>query len=88
MILSRKQRERLLTLACMVAVEAPAKFSRYGHSAYITRETVNEIRVILTAAGFDWRAAIQRRRLIEVERRDLAARVRLGGTGGTPGNTL
>lgn len=69
MILNRKQRERLLTLACMVAVEAPAKFSRFGTFAYITRDTVNEIRTILTAAGFDWRDAIKRRKAIENERR-------------------
>lgn len=79
MILSRKQRERLLMLACMVAVEAPAKFSRYGHSAYISRETVNEIRAILTAAGFDWRYAIKRRRQIEQERRQRDNQARLKG---------
>lgn len=80
MILNRKQRERLLTLACMVAVEAPAKFSRYGHSAYIPRETVNEIRAILTAAGFDWRDAIKCRRQIEQERRQRDNQARLKGS--------
>lgn len=82
MILHRKQRERLLTLACMVAVEAPAKFSRYGHSACISRETVNEIRAILTAAGFDWRDAIRRRKLIEDERRKMASAARLAASRG------
>jgi hypothetical protein len=77
MILNRKQRERLLTLACMVAVEAPARFSRYGSHAYITRDTVNEIRAILTAAGFDWRDAIRRRQQIEQERRRRDHQVRL-----------
>jgi len=78
MILTRKQRERLLMLACMVAVEAPERFSRYGNSAYISRDTVNEIRSILTAAGFDWRDAIRRRKVIERERAKLAAQARLG----------
>ena len=85
MILNRKQRERLLTLACMVAVEAPEKFSRFGHYAYITRETVNEIRAILTAAGFDWRDTIKRRKQIERERAKLAAQARLAArSGGKP----
>jgi len=80
MILNRKQRERLLTLACMVAVEAPARFSLYGSHACITRNTVNEIRAILTAAGFDWRDAIKRRQQIEQEqrRRDNQVRLRRG----------
>lgn len=78
MILNRKQRERLLTLACIVAVEAPERFSRFGNSAYISRDTVNEIRSILTAAGFDWRDAIRRRKVIEQERAKRAAEARLG----------
>jgi hypothetical protein len=42
-------------LALVVAVAAPAKWSKYGHAAYIPRAHVDKIRAELERLGVDWR---------------------------------
>jgi hypothetical protein len=66
---------RLAWLAALVAVEAPARVSSYANAARIPWYLVTEIREELAAVGFDWkRAAIERKRITDQQRRAAVAR--------------
>ena len=60
---------KLEMLACMVAIEAPEKWSGYGHTTYVARHLVNEIRDEMTARGIDWRANLKEERRLRAERK-------------------
>lgn len=47
---------RVATLACEVAMEAPAKQNKFSRAAYIPWDLVTRIRAELEAGGVEWRA--------------------------------
>lgn len=46
---------QLAALAMMIALEAPARFSKVGYTTVVNRATVAKIREVLDAMGVDWK---------------------------------
>lgn len=46
---------QLAALATMIAMEAPARFSKVGYTCTVNRATVTMIRNVLDAMGVDWK---------------------------------
>lgn len=58
-------RERLVTLAGMVALEAPQVRNKYVHDARVPWAIIEEIRETMIAAGINYTAA--RERFVEIK---------------------
>lgn len=58
--LARERVVKLVTLATVVALQAPAKQAKYSVEARIPWATIDEIRAALKAAGVDYDAARRR----------------------------
>lgn len=48
-------KRELVNLAMMIALEAPARFSKYGHTTTVNRATVIRIRTVLEGMSVDWK---------------------------------
>jgi hypothetical protein len=69
--------EALAYIAALIAVEAPVQANKASATAKVSWKLVDDIREILTKAGFDWRMAAAAHKRIARERKSAARRTQL-----------
>lgn len=55
----RPLQERIMTLACQIAISAPKQRSKWSNTCMIDRNMIDELRVAFKAGGYDIDKAIK-----------------------------